>query len=106
MRNVLADGSIGELHGKMHELVRNPFRTEFMRRNYDAAISVYDERHRNFIYPSGRRCVGNSWATHFWRGFDGMKANWDSSSEQSPAYAMWRAGQDVAAAIKRYKKEI
>ncbi len=97
----LADGCIGKLHGKMHDLVRNPFRTKFMRANYEAAIKTYDEMHRNFIYPSGRRCLGNAWATNFWRGFDGLSRNWDKASKQTASYAMWRAGRDVKAAINR-----
>lgn len=100
MNNQLAKGSIGSLHGQMHTLVRNPFKTGFMRRNYDGAIRTYDTKHHNFIYEaSGTRCVGNGWATNFWRGFDGLKLNWDADSKQTASYAMWCAGRDIRKAI-------
>lgn len=101
MRTILSEGTVGSLHGQMHGLVRNPFKTKFMRANYEAAVKTYDTKHRNFIYPSGRRCIGSAWATHFWRGFDGVERNWDAASKQSSAYAMWCAGRDIHAAIVR-----
>lgn len=99
MRNSLAEGSVGSMHGQMHALVRNPFKTKFMRDNYAAAVRTYDAKNRSFIYPNDRRCIGNGWATHFWRGFDGISRNWDHASKQTVAYAMWCAGRDIRAAI-------
>jgi hypothetical protein len=103
--NLLAEGCIGKMHGCMHNLVSNPFKTEFMRKNYDAAIKTYDAKHHNFIYSNNRRCIGNAWATNFWRGFDGLKLNWDSTSKQTPSYAMWRAGRDIKSVLNKYEKE-
>ena len=31
------NGSIGTRHGEMKDLVKNPFKTPFMRRNFDAS---------------------------------------------------------------------
>lgn len=97
--NTLANGPIGTHHGEMQKRVRNPFRDQFMRKSYDAAVQTYDTKHRNFIYPWGTRCIGNAWATNFWRGYDGMQRNWDKASKESPAYAMWCAGRDIRKAV-------
>lgn len=96
MENPLANGPIGTRHGEMGSLVKNPFRTKFMRDNYDAAVKVYDAKHKDFITPSGRRSTGNAWANNFWRGFDGYSLNWDRDSKQTAAYAMFCAGRDIA----------
>ncbi|MAM41231.1 MAG: hypothetical protein CL949_22620 [Erythrobacter sp.] len=91
--------NIGSHHGEMARLVRNPFRSKYMRGNFDAAVATYDSRHKDFIHPSGIRCVGNAWATHFWRGFDGIQSDY-SGIKDSAAYAFYRAGQAVAEAIQ------
>ncbi len=102
LRTTLSEGPIGERHGEMHTLVRNPFKTKFMRANYEAAVKTYDIRGSNFIYPNtNRRCVGNAWANNFWRGFDGVARNWDHASKQTPAYAMWCAGRDIRQALSQ-----
>jgi hypothetical protein len=109
MKNPLADGSIGDLHGQMRDLVRNPFHNHLMRQQYDAAVFSYDTKHRNFIYATGRRCLGNAWAGSFWRGFDGLNEDqWrrDASSRQTPGYACWRAGKDVRAALDARMAEL
>ncbi len=104
VKNPLSDGPIGSSHGKLSGMVRNPFRTPFMRKNYDAAIKAFDTKAPDFIYPSGRRCIGNAWATSFWRGFDGVSLNWDLASKQTPGYAMWCAGRDIAAALAKAER--
>ncbi|MBY3155373.1 hypothetical protein HFO56_23905 [Rhizobium laguerreae] len=102
MKNPLADGSIGDLHGQMRDLVRNPFRNKMMKQQYDAAVLTYDTKHKDFIYATGRRCLGNAWAGAFWRGFDGLLDDrWkkDAGSRQTPGYACWRAGKDIKAVL-------
>lgn len=94
----------GTHHGEMHKLVRNPFRSKFMKQNFDAAIATYDKRHRNFIHVSGHRCTGNSWATNFWRGYDLIELDY-SGSKDTAAYAMYRAGQEVRRVVDRLKEE-
>lgn len=108
MKNPLADGTVGQLHGKMRDLVRNPFRDKFMVEQFQAAILTYDTKHKNLMYPSGRRCIGNAWATNFWRGFEGMgREQWarDTVSRKTPAYAFWRAGVEIAKAIEAAEKQ-
>jgi hypothetical protein len=102
MKQPLEDGSIGDLHGQMHDLVRNPFRNKIMKQQYDAAVLTYDTKHKAFIYVTGRRCLGNAWAGAFWRGFDGLfDDRWkkDAGSRQTPGYACWRAGKDIRAVL-------
>lgn len=101
----LTQGPTGELHGQMHKLARNPFRTAFMRRNFDAAVKTYDEKGRTFFYPSGKRCVGSAWAHRFWQGFDGHQQDWTGHKE-SAAYALFRAGQEVSRAIERHNAQL
>lgn len=58
------------------------------------------------LTPGGRRCRGNSWATQFWRGFDGLGENmWDAASTQSSGYIWWRAGREVGKALKKLEAE-
>lgn len=102
--NLLAVGSIGAYHGEMGGTVRNPFRSKFMRTNYDSVVSGYDKKHKNFVSPSGARCVGNALATAFWRGFDNISQNWDAASKQTPVYAAWRAGRDIRSVIDKKSK--
>lgn len=104
VKNPLADGSIGKFHGSMNSLVTNPFQTRFMRANFDAAISGYDEHHGDFIHPWGRRCIGNAWAGWFWVGFDNTPINWDAASKQSAGYAFYCAGRAVSAAIEKVER--
>ena len=74
----------------------NRFRDPIMRAQYDAMVSCFRTRHKDLIYPSGARCRGNVAATAFWGGYDRVKRPiWDAHSRQTPAYACYRAGQDV-----------
>lgn len=94
------NGSIGNRHGEMKDLVKNPFKTPFMRRNFDAAVKTYDERHKDLIRANGTRCNGNSWAHHFWNGFDLVDSDY-SGIKDSAAYAMHRAGRAIRKASDR-----
>ena len=74
----------------------NRFRDLTMRRQYDACLLSFRTRHPDLIRPSGVRCRGNATATHFWRGYEGrVRPTWDANSRRTPAYACYRAGQDV-----------
>lgn len=44
------NSTIGSHHGEMARLVRNPFRSKYMRGNFDAAVATYDSRHKDFIH--------------------------------------------------------
>lgn len=89
------NGNIGSRHGEMKNLVRNPFKTAFMRKNFDAGISTYDAKHKDLIHPSGFRCAGNAWAHHFWNGYDRVDRDY-TGIKDSAAYAMYRAGQEIS----------
>ena len=93
------NGDIGTRHGEMRELVRNPFKTPFMRRNFDAAIETYDTKHKDLIRESGVRCNGNSWAHHFWNGFDEVDRDY-TGIKDSAAYAMYRAGRAIGSIVR------
>lgn len=74
----------------------NRFRNPMLRKQYDQMLSCFRTRHKDLIYPSGVRCRGNAAAGAFWRGYDGLvNPYWDAVSKQTPAYACFRAGQDV-----------
>jgi hypothetical protein len=74
----------------------NRFRDPAMRRQYDACVASFRIRHPDLIRTSGTRCRGNGFATYFWRGYDGLtRPVWDTNSRRTPAYACYRAGQDV-----------
>lgn len=98
----LRDGPTGLAHA--HGKIRNPFRHPTMRQQFDAIIGAYDKRHKDVVHVDRegryRRHLGNAWANNFWRGFDGVAAGrWDPASRQTPAYACWRAGEALRAAL-------
>ena len=78
--------------------IRNPFKQPLLAKQFDAMIRVYETKHRDLIRADGGRCMGNAWATNFWRGYDGCKLmRWDAAAKQTPAYACYRAGQVIKA---------
>lgn len=77
---------------------RNPFRDRMMRDVYDNAVQAFDEKRRLLFFPDGSRCLGNGFASFFWRGYDGVTpGQWDRASKRMLGYAAWRAGRDIAA---------
>lgn len=90
----MRDGPTGV--GLLYTKPRNPFRNEMLKRQFDAVLKVYDDRHTDLVRVDRdgryRRHLGNAWATQFWRGFDGHHLNWDADSRQSSGYAYWKAG--------------
>lgn len=75
----------------------NPFRTRFMRDNFDRVVNAYHTKHKDLIRKDGTRHNGNSWATTFWRGYDGiLPGSWDAASRKTAAYAVWCAGRAIA----------
>lgn len=104
MKNPLKEGDVGSLHGHMCDMVRNPFQNPEMRKGYDRAILCYDEKKESLITKEGRRCIGNSWATRFWQGFDGqLEGKWTASDKKTSGYVFWRAGYDVRHALLKNK---
>lgn len=89
----------------------NPFRNKMMRGCYDGAIKTYEANHRNLFLSDGRRryqgCYGSSFATYFWKGYDGLAdglTRWDRSSKNTTGYAVWCAGRDVRRAEEEDKE--
>lgn len=76
--------------------IRNPFRIPVLRKQFDAMVFAYVERHKDLIHPNGVR-PGNAWAQAFWRGFDGVPRPVRDNLKDTPAYACWRAGAAVRA---------
>jgi hypothetical protein len=75
----------------------NPFRNPILRKQYDGMFYVFSIKHRDLFRPDGTPHRGNSWATNFWRGYEGKDdpKRWDRASRQTPAWACWCAGRDV-----------
>lgn len=46
------------------------------------------------------RCNGNSWAHHFWNGFDLVDSDYTGIKE-SAAYAMFKAGKAIKKALEK-----
>lgn len=82
----------------MSEPVRNPFKKDILRRQFDACVLCYFTRHKDLFRPDGSRHTGNGVANSFWWGFDGVRTpeQWDGSRD-TPAYASYRAGELIAA---------
>jgi hypothetical protein len=75
----------------------NRFKNPMLRKQYDACIACYRKKHRDLVRPDGTPHRGNTIATYFWRGFEGVTVNWDAYSRGAPIYAAYRAGQTVRA---------
>ncbi len=73
---------------------RNPFRDITMRKEYAAAVMMFNARHRNF-FLNGQPGKGNAFANNFWRGWNNVTENWDAASRQTLAWAYRRAGRDL-----------
>lgn len=72
---------------------RNPFKpSSMLARQFDAMLAAYASVHRDVIRENGTvRCMGNSLATAFWRGYDSTPPN--IIQRDSLAWAAYRAGQ-------------
>lgn len=83
----------------------NPFRDPTLRANYEQALVAFLTKDRVLYLPGGVRpqAAGNSFASFFWRGFDGTKIGagfTDRASKQTLGYAWYRAGQRCARGAK------
>lgn len=80
--------------------IRNPFRKAPQRAAFDEMVRNWQTRSRLLFLPGGERCMGNSWAGSFWRGYDAAPGTpydwrhprWDSASKQMLTYVYVRAG--------------
>jgi hypothetical protein len=84
----------------------NRFRDRTLRKEYDAAMHAHATRHRDLFRPDGSRNTGSTFASYFWKGFDGIQGRGlvnfkDRAARETLAYAYWRAGQDAAKGAHR-----
>jgi hypothetical protein len=74
----------------------NPFRDKTMRACYDKVIAAYEGNHKDIVTPRGTRHRGNSIASMFWRGYDGIRPEqWTDADKRTMGWAYYRAGRDV-----------
>ncbi|GIK74355.1 MAG: hypothetical protein BroJett021_33430 [Chloroflexota bacterium] len=81
----------------------NRFKDPTMRREYDAAVAMFRQEHRN-LFANGAPHRGSSLASQFWHGFNGtsMGAGFtDRASKQTLMYAYWSAGRDMRAELEK-----
>lgn len=73
--------------------LRNPFKAgSVMAKQFDGMLQAYAEGHRDIVREGGKvRCMGNSMATSFWRGYDSTPPH--IVPKGTPAWACYRAGQ-------------
>lgn len=71
---------------------RNPFKPgDMLAKQYDGMLRAYSTAHPDVIL-NGARCMGNSFAAPFWRGYDGASPG-PIAPRGSLAWACYRAGQ-------------
>lgn len=72
--------------------------------HYAGMVRGFETGNRDVGTPAAR-CSGNSFASAFWKGFDGITAGLgnfrDRASRKTLAYACYRAGQDCRIAYDR-----
>ena len=79
--------------------IKNPFRNDVMRKQFDLMVSAHDTKHRDLFLPNGDQRRGSSIANAFWDGHKNETRSLfcrDASIRNTPAYACWKAGRSVA----------
>ncbi len=72
---------------------RNPFKAgSHLAKQFDGMLKAYAEGHRDVVREGGKtRCMGNSMATAFWRGYDSSPPH--IIPRDALTWACYRAGQ-------------
>lgn len=71
---------------------RNPFKPgNLLFTQFDVMLKAYADKHPDVFHANGRRCIGNSQAGAFWKGYD-LNPPY-LIQKGSLAYACYRAGQ-------------
>lgn len=75
----------------------NQFSNPVLRNQYEAMFSKYHRRHSDLFTPEGVPHNGAGGGQAFWLGYHGKTfgSGFDAASKKTPAYASWRAGQDI-----------
>lgn len=73
--------------------LRNPFKAgSMLARQFDGMLKAYAEGHRDVVREGGKtRCMGNSMASSFWRGYDSTPPH--IVPRDALVWACYRAGQ-------------
>lgn len=73
--------------------LKNPFKIgSLFAKQFDGMLKAYGEGHRDVVRDGGTvRCMGNSMATAFWRGYDGAPPH--LIPRNTAVWACYRAGQ-------------
>lgn len=84
--------------------IRNPFKRKFHRDAFAEMVYNWRIKASVLFHKDGSRCMGNSFASFFWKGYDGTRiaAGFnDRASKEIVGYIYYRAGQECAkAALK------
>lgn len=80
----------------------NQFRDPTKRKDFERLVAMYEEQHKAiFARVNGDGVVvgraGNSWASAFWAGYDGMTTGIRVPTPDLHTYVWYRAGQAVRA---------
>ena len=71
---------------------RNPFRVgSDLAKQFDSMLASYAARHPDIIHEDGRRCLGNTLSSAFWKGYDLLPPY--LVDQGTWAWACYRAGQ-------------
>ena len=78
----------------------NPFRTADKAKQFDSLVLAYQQQ-ASFLFQADGNCRrNNSFAAHFWAGFEGINGGLfrasDPAYRRTLAYVLYRAGQECA----------
>lgn len=88
--------------------IRNPFRRQMQRDGFAEMVHNWRTHSSLLFNPDGTRCMGNGFASSFWKGYDGAVCGFgglnnysDRASREIIAYIYFRAGQECRKAATR-----
>jgi hypothetical protein len=73
-----------------------------LKKAFAEAVAGYNARSSAFFAPNGSPAAMNSAATMFWRGFNDVRCAYrERANDGTFAYAYWKAGKAVRAALQQ-----
>lgn len=82
--------------------VRCYLRDPLMKKAFAEAVAAYCNRSAGFFSADGKPAASNSAATMFWRGFNDVRCAFrEHGNDGTFAFAYWKAGKAVRAALAR-----
>lgn len=80
--------------------VKCGLRDPMLKKAFLEAVEAFNTRSPAFFAPDGKPAASNSAASMFWRGFNDVRCAYrDRRSDGTFAYAYWKAGKGVRAAL-------